>query len=127
MLSQKRKRSGDVDDDHYSEVSASFEQAQSDDEIDISSALTGKKAKLARNTEESDDDFNEFLQESIAKRDIKGGTEVVKKAKGKGKIVKGELGGGSFQSMGEWFIVSPPLWYTNEGIQQACTLPCYDL
>jgi ATP-dependent RNA helicase DDX54/DBP10 len=101
MLSQKRKRAGEVDDDHYSEVSASFEQAHSDDEIDISSALAGKKAKLRQNAEESDDGFNEFLQESISKRDIKGGTEVVKKAKGKGKIVKGELGGGSFQSMGE--------------------------
>ncbi|KAF9465035.1 ATP-dependent RNA helicase DBP10 [Collybia nuda] len=99
MLPQKRKRLGDAEDDHYSEVSASFEQLQSDDEIDISSALTGRKAKF-HDPEESDDDFNEFLLDSIAKRDIKGGTEVVKKAKGKGKIIKGELGGGSFQSMG---------------------------
>lgn len=97
MVAPKRKRSDEDADDHYSEVSASFEQAHSDDEIDISNVLSGKKA---RHAEDEDDDFNDFLQDSIAKRDVKGGTEVVKKAKGKGKIVKGELGGGSFQSMG---------------------------
>ncbi|RDB24936.1 ATP-dependent RNA helicase DBP10 [Hypsizygus marmoreus] len=94
----KRKRSDDADDeDHYSEVSASFEQALSEDEIDISSALSGKKTRFS---DDNDEDFDGFLQESMAKRDVKSGTEVVKKAKGKGKIVKGELGGGSFQSMG---------------------------
>lgn len=81
MLSQKRKLAED-----------------SDDGIDISSALLREKGG-----EESDDDLNRMIQSSIAKRDIKGGTEVLKKAKGKGKMVKGEVGGGSFQSMGMSF------------------------
>lgn len=77
----------------------------SDDAVDISSALTGKKRKIAEqpNDLEDDDDpeeFSRFLQESIAKRDIKEGTQVVKNIKGKQKVAKGEIGGGSFQSMG---------------------------
>ncbi|KAG6911139.1 hypothetical protein DXG01_003879 [Tephrocybe rancida] len=99
MAGPKRKRADVVDDDHYSEVSASYAHDSSDDEVDISNALSGKKAKIVAE-DSDDDDFNDFLQNSIAKRDIKGGTDVVKQAKGKGKIVKGELGGGSFQSMG---------------------------
>ncbi|KAG5648471.1 hypothetical protein DXG03_003082 [Asterophora parasitica] len=99
MAGPKRKRTYDDEDDHYSEVSATYEQDSSDDEIDISNALSGKKAKVVRD-DSSDDELRDFLQETIAKRDVKSGTEVVKKAKGKGKITKGELGGGSFQSMG---------------------------
>ncbi|GLB37444.1 putative DBP10CT (NUC160) domain containing protein [Lyophyllum shimeji] len=100
MAGPKRKRADDVEDDHYSEVSASYECRSSDDEIDISHALSGKKAKVARPSDSSDDDLQDFLQETVAKRNIKSGTEVIKKAKGKGKIAKGEVGGGSFQSMG---------------------------
>ncbi|KAG5638307.1 hypothetical protein H0H81_000725 [Sphagnurus paluster] len=100
MAGPKRKRSDDYEDDHYSEVSASYNNNSSDDEIDISRALSGKKSKTGKVDELRDDAFKIFLQETMAKRDIKGGTEVVKKAKGKGKITKGELGGGSFQSMG---------------------------
>ncbi|KIY73063.1 ATP-dependent RNA helicase DBP10 [Cylindrobasidium torrendii FP15055 ss-10] len=41
------------------------------------------------------------MAESISKRNVRDGADVVKKAKGgKNKIQKGELGGGSFQSMG---------------------------
>ncbi|KAF5385833.1 hypothetical protein D9615_002245 [Tricholomella constricta] len=99
MVGPKRKRSDDIEGDHYSEVSASYERDSSDHEIDISNALSGKKAKIAR-ADLSDDELKDFLQETIAKRDVKSGTNVVKKAKGKGNIAKGELGGGSFQSMG---------------------------
>ena len=73
----------------------------SDDEssIDISNVLTGKRRRT-QPEDDSDDDLGEFIRTSIAKRDIKLGTEVVKNAKGKNKLAKGELGGGSFQSMG---------------------------
>lgn len=74
----------------------------SDSEIDISSALTGKRPKKpqARGIGNEEDDLGDMLRESISKRDVKGGTELLKKTKGKTKIVKGEVGGGSFQSMG---------------------------
>ena len=66
---------------------------------DISSALVGKRQRLSTALDE-DQDISEFLQSSILKRDIKGGTKVIKNAKGKAKLAKGEVGGGSFQSMG---------------------------
>ncbi len=102
MVSAKRKRAEPVDTDseaEYSEVSLG-----SEDEIDISSALTGKRprvaSKLMAADVEDDEDLQYFIRESIAKRDVKDGTELLKKTKGKTKIVKGEVGGGSFQSMG---------------------------
>ena len=64
---------------------------------DISSALIGKKQRIL----DEHEDISEFLRSSILKRDIKGGTKVIKNAKGKTKIAKGEVGGGSFQSMGQ--------------------------
>lgn len=77
----------------------------SDDEVDISSALAGRKQagasrSAARADDDDDDDLEAIIRDSISKRNVKGGTEVLKKTKGKGKIVKGEVGGGSFQSMG---------------------------
>lgn len=75
---------------------------------DISSALVGKRQRLSLTDEHQD--ISEFLQSSILKRDIKGGTKVIKNAKGKAKLAKGEVGGGSFQSMGQ----SPyPVQYTS--------------
>jgi hypothetical protein len=67
---------------------------------DISSALVGKRQRLPPSLDEHED-ISEFLQLSILKRDIKGGTKVLKNAKGKAKLAKGEVGGGSFQSMGK--------------------------
>ena len=101
MLAPKRKRARKFASD-YSDESTGSVQALSDNEIDISSALTSKKARITSFADEnnSDDELRHFLQESISRRDIKAGTEVVKKAKGKGKVAKGEVGGGSFQSMG---------------------------
>lgn len=72
----------------------------SDDEIDISSSLATKKARIDEPAESSDEDLYEFLHESIAKKNVKSGTELLKKVKGKTKLAKGEVGGGSFQSMG---------------------------
>ena len=57
--------------------------------------------------EDSEDDYEELealIKDSVAKRDKKEGTKLLKKAKGKAKISKGEVGGGSFQSMGAWSI-----------------------
>ena len=85
--------------------SSGFEEAaisESDSDVDITSALTGKKGK--RMAEDSDgDDFEELedlIKQSVAKRDVKEGTKMLKKSKGKTTMSKGEVGGGSFQSMG---------------------------
>ncbi|RDX55028.1 ATP-dependent RNA helicase DBP10 [Lentinus brumalis] len=116
MVSVKRKRlAASEDEDGFSEVS--MDHTQSDDEIDISTALTGKRPKVARTPRgaqdeeglgDDDDDLHDFIRESIAKRDVKEGTELLKKTKGKKKIAKGEVGGGSFQSMGlyPWLLRS---------------------
>lgn len=78
----------------------------SDDEIDISSALTGKRVKfgqkqIADDEDENSEDLESLIREATKKRDIKDGTKLLKKTKARSKIVKGELGGGSFQSMGK--------------------------
>ena len=98
----KRKCAGKFASD-YSDESTCSDQALSDNEIDISSALTSKRARITPAPDENndDDDLQLFLQESISRRDVKAGTEIVKKAKSKGKVAKGEVGGGSFQSMGQ--------------------------
>ncbi|KAJ6625611.1 P-loop containing nucleoside triphosphate hydrolase protein [Mycena sp. CBHHK59/15] len=69
------------------------------EQVDISSALAGKRQRMEPE-HDSDDELNHLIRTSIAKRNIKDGTEVVKKVKGKAKMTKGEVGGGSFQSMG---------------------------
>ncbi|KAF9241609.1 P-loop containing nucleoside triphosphate hydrolase protein [Melanogaster broomeanus] len=105
MTLQKRKKS--VEDDEDSDSSFSVVQADDDDiDIDISSALTGKRPRkrlvTSSNTEDDvhdDEELREFINDSIAKRDVKGGTEMLKKIRSKGKG-KGDIGGGSFQSMG---------------------------
>lgn len=111
-LKRKRPQEDEESDDD------SFEFASDDDgsDVDISSALTGKKlrrepAAKSRGGGDEDEDEGELediIRDSIAKRDVKGGTEMLKKTKGKTKIVKGETGGGSFQSMGacRHFLVS---------------------
>ncbi|KAI0374114.1 DEAD-domain-containing protein [Pilatotrama ljubarskyi] len=111
MAPTKRKHAESVESDgDFSEVS--MEDAYSGDEVDISSALTGKRPKvtprIAPQEDDDDEDLQEFIRESIAKRDVKEGTELLKKTKGKAKIAKGEVGGGSFQSMGlyPWLLRS---------------------
>ena len=68
-------------------------------EVDISSALVGKRQKVDVQAAE-DEELAKFIQFSIAKRSVKEGTQVLKNSKGKSKATKGEIGGGSFQSMG---------------------------
>lgn len=108
MVSLKRKRSSVAYQDN-ADSDVSFEDVSdpSEDEIDLSSALTGKKPKKAAQEkpaqdedEDDEDDLQNMLRESILKRDVKEGTALLKKTKGRTKITKGEVGGGSFQSMG---------------------------
>lgn len=105
----KRKRSSKAKDEPTSADSESgFEEvAASEDELDIFSSLTGAKKKKQKETakeeqssQEDGDDDDEVIRESMAKKRAKDGTELLKKMKGKTKMVKGEIGGGSFQSMG---------------------------
>ena len=110
MVSQKRKRSPVVSEaSDISDVSSEHDGSSSGEDLDLSSALTGKKPrKTARDRagpqdEDDDEDLQVILQESMSKRDVKEGTALLKKTKGKTKIVKGEIGGGSFQSMGSCF------------------------
>ncbi|KAJ1304644.1 hypothetical protein OPQ81_005785 [Rhizoctonia solani] len=76
----------------------------SDDQIDIFDALTkpgaGKGKSKQVEESDSDDDDMQFIQRAIEKRNKKGGTEVTKAVSSKGKLAKGAVGGGSFQSMG---------------------------
>jgi len=98
-MSKKRTR-----DTNALDHSASENPDFYDDADDISFALTGKKRKLSKKPEnladDDPEDFSHFIQEYITKRDVKEGTQVVKGIKGKQKFAKGEVGGGSFQSMG---------------------------
>ncbi len=103
LSKRKRPAESDDEDDEFSIAS----RDDSDDEIDISSALTGKRPRQDSNKmrkgahdDEDEDELQDIIRDSISKRDVKGGTELLKKTKGKSKIYKGEVGGGSFQSMG---------------------------
>jgi ATP-dependent RNA helicase DDX54/DBP10 len=103
----KRKRSESVSSEEWESDNGGSSSAGelSDDDMDISSALTGKRPRREPRPvddidDEDDEDLNNFIKATISKRDVKEGTQVVKKAKGKAKVAKGEVGGGSFQSMG---------------------------
>ena len=109
--SSKRKRGADPSSSSGNDTSG-FKEANlhdSDAEIDITSALTGNKGKsIASDQDEDDfDELEDLIKQSVAKRDMKEGTKLLKKTKGKTSIAKGEVGGGSFQSMGEFGIYSP--------------------
>ncbi|KAI0316257.1 DEAD-domain-containing protein [Amylostereum chailletii] len=121
MPVRKRPHPSHTDDseEELSDAPSSSDEDHSDsDAVDISSALAGhKKRKLTSNTENGrishnaendEDDIADLIRDSIAKRNTKEGTGVVKNAKGKNKLVKGEVGGGSFQSMGlfPWLLRS---------------------
>src|SRR6266571_4573375 len=97
----KRKHSERAEKDFRDDSSSVSEDTQSED-FDISSALINKRIKTLHSAQDDDDDLADFIQSSIAKRSVKEGAQIVKKAKGKKKITKGEVGGGSFQSMGRF-------------------------
>jgi ATP-dependent RNA helicase DDX54/DBP10 len=108
-MSRKRRTApiaGDLDIGSSRSSSVSDGEASgSDRSFDISSALTHKRAapQKGKATDDTDDDteFEEMIRSSISKRNVKDGTELLKNTKGKKKLAKGELGGGSFQSMGD--------------------------
>lgn len=71
-----------------------------DEDVDISSALLPSSSK--KNKEEDDDD--QFIMDVMQTANKSKGKEVAKelnKGKGKGPKAKAQVGGGSFQSMGE--------------------------
>lgn len=110
MAPSKRPRDPQESEDEWaSEDSIEVVDLSDDDEMDmdISSALAGKRRKTVASVQDDDDDDDDdlakFLKDTITKRDVKGGTQALKRAKGKGKVAKGEVGGGSFQSMGAPF------------------------
>lgn len=75
-------------------------------DVDISSVLAGKRRKTESTaTENMDEDLGDLIHTSVTQRNVKSGTEVIKQTKSKVNIAKGEVGGGSFQSMGEYHIV----------------------
>lgn len=100
MALSKRKRTHEKDEDDAA-FSLDDGVSESDSDVDISSALVGKKPRLQQSDhEEDDEELQEIIRQSISKRNKKGGTDMLKKTKGKTKITKGEVGGGSFQNMG---------------------------
>jgi hypothetical protein len=114
-MSRKRRAApttGDSDLDIGASLPISDEESSgsgSDHSFDISSALTQRrvalkkgKAPLVSHNDGTDDDteFEEMIRNSISRRNVKDGTELLKNTKGKKKLAKGEVGGGSFQSMG---------------------------
>ena len=103
MPKRPRPDLADEKEDSFSEVSSNGDQ-----EPDIFAALIGQKKRRISGFDEQipgesedDDDLQEIIRQATTKRDVKEGTQVVKTVKGKTKITKGEVGGGSFQSMGE--------------------------
>lgn len=104
MPPMKRKHSYSSDECSLSDLDIDgIDKDLEDDDVDISSALTGKRPKnnsRPQNQSDGEEDFSIFLQDAIAKHNVRSGTELLKKTKGKAKLAKGEVGGGSFQSMG---------------------------
>lgn len=119
MAIHKRKRGPVAEEEDASSDFSVVPQDESDfsgseDSVDISTALAGNKKRKtsakqkpragapagADDGEDDDDMLQDIIRDSMAKRDVKEGTEIMKKTKGKNKLVKGEIGGGSFQSMG---------------------------
>lgn len=100
MPKRPRPDPTDEEEDSFVEV-----PSDNDQEPDIFAALTGRKKRQISLPEEQisegDEDLHEIIRQATVKRNMKEGTRVVKKTKGKTKVAKGEVGGGSFQNMGE--------------------------
>ncbi|KAH9961284.1 P-loop containing nucleoside triphosphate hydrolase protein [Russula dissimulans] len=120
-MSKKRRHpsANDLDVAAYSSSSMSYEETSSSDHpFDISSALTQRKsasrkgkAPIVPHDDGTDDDdtvLEEMIRNSISRRNVKNNTEFLKNTKGKKRLTRGELGGGSFQSMGlfPWILRS---------------------
>ena len=119
-MSRKRRAApvADVLDTGLSRSSSSTsdeETSGSDHSFDISSALIQRNPSLQKGKApfippdggtDDDTELEEMIRNSISRRNVKDGTELLKNTKGKKKLSKGELGGGSFQNMGNssWSI-----------------------
>jgi len=121
MLPLKRKRRSveDVASENDSDANSAFSSASSiadGDFLGQSRPSKGNKTKFAskeenaveeeRESSEEEEDETALIRKSIAKRNIRDGKELLKKTskvKGKGKA-KADMGGGSFQSMGSYFL-----------------------
>lgn len=82
-------------------VSNAGEGYNDDEDVDISSALLPSSSK--KTVDEDDDD--QFIMDVMQSANKNKGKEVAKelnKGKGKGPKAKAQVGGGSFQSMGEF-------------------------
>ena len=78
-----------------------------DGDIDIASALTATHPADGDGDGDGDGDdgLDEFIHDAIVRRNVKGGTDLLRKIKSRGNG-KGDVGGGSFQSMGRCY--TPP-------------------
>jgi ATP-dependent RNA helicase DDX54/DBP10 len=121
MLPLKRKRRSveDVVSENDSDSNSAFSSASSIADADFlgeRNLFKGDKTKLTSKEEdaagekgdssEEEEDETASIRKSIAKRNIRDGKELLKKTskvKGKGKT-KADMGGGSFQSMGSYFL-----------------------
>jgi ATP-dependent RNA helicase DDX54/DBP10 len=127
MPKRPRQDPADEKEDSFSEV-----PSDDDQEPDVFAALTGQKKRrisgfeeqIPGEREDDDEDLQDIIRQATAKRDVKEGTQVVKKVKGKTKITKGEVGGGSFQSMGERSHPCRALLSGLRSSAQVSTLPC---
>jgi ATP-dependent RNA helicase DDX54/DBP10 len=103
-MARKRARDQAVSESEP-ENGSDVSEKDSDDGVDIFSSLTGSRnqsQKISRKTrEDEDEDEDDEIRASQAKSNRKQGTEMLKKLKGKSHMSKGEVGGGSFQSMGQ--------------------------
>lgn len=108
MATSVRPRVASVLDGEVLSPSSDEETPCSDHSFDLSSTLTRKplskkgKGPLIPREDDVDDDseLEEMIRRSITRRNVKDGTELLKNTKGKKRLTKGEVGGGSFQSMG---------------------------
>lgn len=77
---------------------------ESDNDYDIVSQHDDSDVDIAAALVDGDDGSGDedFIRDTLRKKHVKDGAELIKQAKGKGKshLKKGDLGGGSFQSMG---------------------------
>jgi ATP-dependent RNA helicase DDX54/DBP10 len=121
MLPLKRKRRSveDVASENDSDANSAFSSASSIADADFlgQRGLSNSDNTRFKNKEEDaadekgasseeEEDETALIRKSIAKRNIRDGKELLKKAskvKGKGKA-KADMGGGSFQSMGSYFL-----------------------
>lgn len=109
-MGTKRKRealrpTGDVESVSSSQNESDYEIVPETDYVDIASALT------AFPVEDSDDDLEDLIRSHQEKQNVKAGTQTVKRAiKGQSKLGTSAVGGGSFQNMGEYYML--PFIYT---------------